>query len=168
MLRRHLTAYVTDHDDATLQLTGGQDSRILLSAIPPELRRGCGDHPGRAGIPGRRDRRRQRQTGLRHQVEALESLEAMPPEEAYALCAHASARLEGMADPVALAALSIAEEQFDQGHRIAGLGGEVARGFYYLGAARPGRDPRASARLATWRMFANEAITRGPRARPPP
>ena len=38
-----------------------------------------------------------------------------------------------MADPVALAAQRIAERAFDQGVRISGLGGEVARGFYYVG-----------------------------------
>jgi asparagine synthase (glutamine-hydrolysing) len=60
---------------------------------------------------------------------------------------------------VALAALSIAEQRFDQGHRIAGLGGEVARGFYYLGRPRDPAVTRARvARLARWRMFANEAI----------
>jgi asparagine synthase (glutamine-hydrolysing) len=161
MLRQHLTAYVTDHGDATIQLTGGQDSRILLSAVPQELRRGM--RAITLSVPGSEDveiaAAISARTGLRHQVEALESLEAMDPAEAYALCADASVRLEGMADPVALAALSMAEQRFEQGHRIAGLGGEVARGFYYLGRPRDPAVTRARvARLATWRMFANEAI----------
>ena len=101
-------------------------------------------------------------SGLRHHVEELESLEAMTSEEAFRLCVEASQRLEGMADPVALAGLTMAERRFDQGHRIAGLGGEVARGFYYLGNPRDPTVTRARvARLAAWRMFANEAIDPG-------
>ena len=161
LMRRYLTAYVTDHPDATLQLTGGQDSRILLSAIPPDLRAGLTAIT--LAVPGSPDvdiaAKLSALTGVRHQVEALQDLDSMPADEAHALCARSSARLEGMADPLALAALSIAERRFDQGHRIAGLGGEVARGFYYLGRPRPVPVTRERvARLTSWRMFANEAI----------
>lgn len=164
MLTSYLTAYVNDHPDATLQLTGGQDSRILLSAIPPELRRGLAAMTLK--VAGSQDASiagtLASHTGLRHQVEELESLDAMEPEDAYGLCVEASERLEGMADPVALAGLTIAERRFDQGHRISGLGGEVARGFYYLGNPRDPTVTRARvARLADWRMFANEAIDPG-------
>jgi asparagine synthase (glutamine-hydrolysing) len=161
MLREYLTAYVTDHPDAMLQLTGGQDSRILLSAIPPELRRGL--RALTLSVPGSQDvaiaARLAARTGLTHQVEALESLQGMEPQEAHSRCVDASRRLEGMADPIALAALSIAEQRFEQGHRIAGLGGEVARGFYYVGNPRDATVTRERvARLAAWRMFANESI----------
>lgn len=161
LLRRYLTAYVTDHPDATLQLTGGQDSRILLSAVPPDLRRGL--EAITLAVPGSPDvaiaADLAARTGVRHHVEALEDLARMPADEAHALAVRSSARLEGMADPLALAALSIAEQRFDQGHRIAGLGGEVARGFYYLGRPRPVPVTRERvARLTSWRMFANEAI----------
>ena len=161
MLRRTLTTYVTDHPDATIQLTGGQDSRILMSAIPAELRRGLTAIT--LSVPGAEDvdiaAAICARTGARHRVEALADLEALDPEEAYAECATASVRLEGMADPLALAALTLAERRLDQGHRIAGLGGEVARGFYYLGRPRDPAVTRARvARLTTWRMFANEAI----------
>lgn len=164
MLRAYLTAYVTDHPDATLQLTGGQDSRILLSAIPAELRSGLTAITLK--VAGSQDAEIARdiasRTGLRHHVEKLESLETMDPAEAFTLCVEASQRLEGMADPVALAGLAMAERRFDQGHRIAGLGGEVARGFYYLGNPRNATVTRARvARLTAWRMFANEAIDHG-------
>jgi asparagine synthase (glutamine-hydrolysing) len=161
MLRTYLTAYVSDHPDATLQLTGGQDSRILLSAIPQELRNGLTAITLK--VPGSPDAdiaaNIASRSGLRHHVEELESLEAMSPAEAFSLCVEASERLEGMADPVALAGLAMAERRFDQGHRIAGLGGEVARGFYYLGNARNATVTRTRvARLTAWRMFANEAV----------
>ncbi|MCW2739242.1 asparagine synthase-related protein [Nocardioides sp.] len=161
MLRAHLTAYVTDHPDATLQLTGGQDSRILLSAVPPDLRRGL--RAMTLAVPGSPDAeiaaRIADRTGLEHQVEVLESLDGLTAEQAYALAAEASLRLEEMADPLALAALTVVEQSFDQGHRIAGLGGEVARGFYYLGSPRRTAVTRSRvSRLTGWRMFANEAV----------
>lgn len=161
MLREYLTTYVSDHPDATLQLTGGQDSRILLSAIPRELRSGLTAITLK--VPGSPDAEIAQniasRSGLRHHVEELKSLEAMSPAEAFTSCVEASERLEGMADPLAHAGLAIAERQFDQGHRIAGLGGEVARGFYYLGNAQNPTVTRARvARLTAWRMFANEAI----------
>lgn len=160
VLRSHLGAYVRDHPDATLQLTGGQDSRILLSAVPPAQRRGLQamtlrvagspDADIAAAIAAR--------CGLRHHVEELDDLGPVPPEDALEACLAASRRLEGMADPVALAGLTMAERRFEQGHRIAGLGGEVARGFYYLGNPRDTSVSRAKvARLTAWRMFANEA-----------
>ncbi len=161
LLRRHLTAYVSDHPDATLQLTGGQDSRILLSAIPRDLRPGV--RAITLSVPGSPDvaiaAELARRSGMVHQVVALESLSDLDTAEAYALCRDSSTRLEGMADPLALAALTLAERRFDQGHRISGLGGEVARGFYYVGNPRSTAVTRARvARLAAWRMLANEAV----------
>lgn len=161
VLRAHLAAYVADHPDATLQLTGGQDSRILVSAVPPAQRTGLRAITLR--VPGSPDAEIAAaiasRTGLAHRVEELEGLAAMSPDAAFSACLDASRRLEGMADPVALAGLTIAERRFDQGHRISGLGGEVARGFYYLGNPRDTTVSRAKvARLVAWRMFANEAI----------
>ena len=71
----------------------------------------------------------------------------------------AAQRLEASADPLAYAGLDLAEERALPGPRISGLGGEVARGFYYLGrgATAPVTAVRAT-RLADWRMFANEAV----------
>lgn len=161
MLREYLTAYVEDHPDARLQLTGGQDSRILLSAVPHELRPrliavtlkvpGSPD----AAIAGDLAAR----CGMRHEVVEVEHAGGMEPEGAFALCLASSVRLDGMADPLAMAALTLAERQMEQGHRISGLGGEVARGFYYVGPARDlAVTPRRVARLAAWRMFANESV----------
>jgi asparagine synthase (glutamine-hydrolysing) len=67
-----------------------------------------------------------------------------------------------MADPVALAAQRIAERAFEQGVRISGLGGEIARGFYYVGKVKDRSYTRADAeQLAAWRMFVNEAVEPG-------
>src|SRR4029453_4136554 len=64
--------------------------------------------------------------------------------------------------PLALAPLLLAEARLEQGHRLAGLGGEVARGFYYAGqpAGAPTPSPPVE-RRAGWRLFSNEAVEAG-------
>jgi asparagine synthase (glutamine-hydrolysing) len=60
---------------------------------------------------------------------------------------------------MALAPLLLVEARLDQGHLMSGLGGEVARGFYYAGQpASAGTAPALVERLAKWRVFANEAV----------
>jgi asparagine synthase (glutamine-hydrolysing) len=72
----------------------------------------------------------------------------------------AAQRLDCMADPLALAALTYAEARAEPGARISGLGGEVARGFYYFGLARAAPVTRQRVeRLARWRMFVNESVS---------
>ncbi|TQL40464.1 asparagine synthase (glutamine-hydrolysing) [Homoserinimonas aerilata] len=164
LLRASLEALLDDHPDAVLQLTGGQDSRILLSAIPASRRRGL--RAMTLGGPGSGDVRVARDLaaryGLRHEAHDFAALDAVSPADAWGLVADAAVRLDGMADPVALAALSVAERNFEQGVRISGLGGEVARGFYYLGAVRDRPFTRIdSEQLASWRMFANESVEPG-------
>ena len=161
LLRSSLNALLDDHPDAVLQLTGGQDSRLLLSAIPVARRRGL--RAMTLGVPGSGDvivaRRLAERYGVRHEVHGLETLEGLSGAEAWDLARHAAIRLDGMSDPLALAALSVVESQFDQGVRISGLGGEVARGFYYMGAVRERAFTSKDAeRLAAWRMFVNEAV----------
>ena len=161
VLRTYLTAYLEDHPDAGLQLTGGQDSRLLLSAIPKTRRRGLRvvtlGQPGEpdvdiaAGLAAR--------FGMRHELLSLSGLEDLEPAEAHELCLDAARRLDYSADPIAHAALSFAEARSEPGPRISGLGGEVARGFYYLGMPTGAPvSPRRAERLARWRMFVNEAV----------
>ena len=161
LLRRSLNALLDDHPDAVLQLTGGQDSRLLLSAVPVARRRGL--RAMTLGVPGSGDVSVASQLadryGLRHEVHGLATLDDLSAADAWDLSRGAAVRLDGMSDPIALAALDAAEASFDQGVRISGLGGEVARGFYYVGAVRERAFTRKdSERLAAWRMFANEAV----------
>ena len=160
MLRAHLRAFLDDRSDVVLQLTGGQDSRLLLSAIPAARRKGL--KVMTLGVPGDLDveiaAQLARRCGMVHEVRWFDGLGSVPPDQAYALCRRAATRLDCMADPIAFAALSWAEARFDQGPRLSGLGGEVARGFYYLGSTRTVPVTRSrAARLAAWRMFANES-----------
>jgi len=161
LLRTYLSRFLDDHPDAVLQLTGGQDSRILLGAIPVSRRRGLAvmtlavpDSPDveiAAGLA--------RRYGMDHQVVDLGGLEALDPAEAHALAIGAARRLECSADPLAWASVAWAEAKTEARPRLAGLGGEVARGFYYLGRARSVPVTAARVRrLAEWRMFPNEAV----------
>jgi asparagine synthase (glutamine-hydrolysing) len=160
LLRDWQSRYLEAHPDAVLQLTGGHDSRILLGAIPPAQRRGLraltvGEetHPD-VVIAARLSRR----CGLRHETHRLGEY-SPTPAEAHELALVAARALECQASPMALTPLLLIEAHLDQGHRLSGLGGEVARGFYYGGqpaAAQTSR--RLVERLADWRIFANEAV----------
>ncbi|SDD56318.1 hypothetical protein [Nocardioides lianchengensis] len=161
LLRGYLAAYLDDHPDPVLQLTGGQDSRLLLSAIDPARRRGL--RVLTLGVPGSPDvaiaADLARRGGMRHEVLDLAGLDDLDPATAWALTVAAADALELAADPVARAALDVAETRAEPGPRLSGLGGEVARGFYYLGLGTTSPvTARRAHRLARWRMYANEAV----------
>jgi asparagine synthase (glutamine-hydrolysing) len=160
LLRQIVTGILDDHPDAVLQLTGGIDSRILLAAIPADRRAqvtamtlatpGNADPVIAADLTAR--------YGMRHELITFDGLEDLPPDEAFALCLTAVRRLDGGADPLAAAAVDYAEGIGHERVRLGGLGGEVARGFYYFGSTRQTAiSPGRIARLADWRVFANEA-----------
>ncbi|ODT39577.1 MAG: hypothetical protein ABS62_12885 [Microbacterium sp. SCN 70-200] len=97
-----------------------------------------------------------------HEVHPLAGADALAPAEAWERCLTSAMRLDATSDPVALAALDIAEGAFGQGTRISGLGGEIARGFYYFGRVHDRPYGRGDAeRLAAWRMFVNDSIEPG-------
>ena len=164
LLRTSLNTLLDDHPDAVLQLTGGQDSRLLLSAIPVARRRGL--RAMTLGEPSSGDvivaKQLANRYGLQHEVHSLVALDGLSAADAWDLAQISAIRLDGMADPIALAALTVAERSFDQGVRISGLGGEVARGFYYVGAVHKRSFTRKDAQqLAAWRMFVNESVEPG-------
>jgi asparagine synthase (glutamine-hydrolysing) len=160
ILTSFTSAYLETHPETVLQLTGGHDSRILLGAVPDKQRAGlraltvgAADHPD-VVIAARLSRR----YGLQHNVHALDDV-VPTPAEAHELALQAARELECQASPMALAPLLLLESRLDQGHRLSGLGGEVARGFYYAGQPADGvTAPRLVERLARWRIFANEAV----------
>lgn len=164
LLRKSLNVLLDDHPDAVLQLTGGMDSRLLLSAIPQSRRRGLramtlevpysGDVAIASAIADR--------YGIRHEVHGLADVGTLTPAEIWELCVDNAVRLDAMSDPVALTAQRVGERSFEQGVRISGLGGEIARGFYYFGRVTDRAYTRADAeRLASWRMSVNEAVEPG-------
>jgi asparagine synthase (glutamine-hydrolysing) len=161
ILCRWEAAYVDDHPDAMLQLTGGHDSRILLAAIPEKQRAGL--RALTLGDPGTPDvviaARLASRFGMVHEVYRQDEQLPPTPAEAHTLTLTAARQLEYQASPLALAPLLLAEARLEQGHRLAGLGGEVARGFYYAGQPTGATtSPQLVERLARWRLFSNEAV----------
>ena len=161
ILRDFQTNYLAEHPDTMLQLTGGHDSRILLAAIPERMRTdlrtltvGDEDHPD-VVIAAALSKR----CGLRHQVHAFDIRRWPTAQEAHAQALSAARSLECLTSPLAKAPLLFVEAGIEQGHRLAGLGGEVARGFYYAGQpAGATTSPQLVERLAQWRLFSNEAV----------
>ncbi|MGE5831081.1 MAG: asparagine synthase-related protein [Micromonosporaceae bacterium] len=161
ILREWQTRYLEQHPDAVLQLTGGHDSRILLGAIPEQMRPGLRALTvGSATNPDVRIAARlAARYGIAHQVQPLDQEPWPAPAAMHALVVAAANALECLASPLALAPLLLAEGHLEQGHRLSGLGGEVARGFYYAGQPTDAvTSPRLVERLARWRLFANEAV----------
>ena len=161
ILRGALERSVVDHPDALLQLTGGHDSRILLGAVAPANRRGL--HALTLGDGSSRDVSIAadlcRRYGMVHQVHPVDGQAWPSPAGVHQLVLDSSRALECLASPLALAPLLLAERDIVQGHRLSGLGGEVARGFYYAGQPRgASTSPSAVTRLAQWRLCSNEAV----------
>lgn len=161
LIRDFVCAYLDDHPDTLLQLTGGLDSRILLAAIPPARRQHVtaltlhdpesDDLRIAADLTARDD--------MQHRIIDLAGLDALSPAEAYAWCRSAAERVDGMADPLAFAAVAWAERGVADQPRLSGLGGEAARGFYYFGPDLPVPVTRRMVdQLAGWRMFVNERV----------
>ena len=164
VLRDFVGAFLDDHPESLLQLTGGQDSRILLGAIAAERRGECAcmtlEVPGSADVGLARSITQR--YGMTHLIVNQRGLEALSPAAAHSLVqAHAS-RLAFAADPLASAALFVAEAAQAGRPRLSGLGGEVVRGFYYAGPPMGQRvTSRRIRQLARWRLFPNEAVPPG-------
>lgn len=161
LLRTFHDTYLTDHPDAVLQLSGGLDSRLLLCAVPPRQRPGLAAFTldVRGGAESRIACRLADQSGLAHRVYLLDEQPPMSPAAAHAMVVDAAIALDCMASPLALAPLARFETMLGQGDRLAGTGGEIARGFYYPGQPHHATtSPVLVDRLARWRLFTNEAV----------
>jgi asparagine synthase (glutamine-hydrolysing) len=162
LLSEFHTNYLADHPSTVLQLTGGQDTRVLLSAVPAKLRPGLRaltlDVHG--GADARHAARLSELCGLDHDIYWVDDQAPITPATASELTLRAAAELDCMASPLALAPLLLAESNLDQGHRLSGLGGETCRGFYYFGQPHhTATSTQLVNRLATWRLYANEAVS---------
>lgn len=161
VLRDVVDAALRDHPTSLLQLTGGLDSRILLAAVPPRRRAALEAMTLR--VPGSADARLAEELagrfGMRHRVVDLPTAGLLVPERARDLVVTGARRVELSSDPLAWASLSLIEDQLPQSPRLSGLGGEVVRGFYYLGRPTGAlSSPAKVARLARWRLFPNETV----------
>lgn len=161
ILRAALENYLAAHPEAVLQLTGGHDSRILLGAISRARRRGLraltlGDQGSRdVAIAADLCRR----YGMVHVVHRVDGQAWPSILGVHDLVMNSARSLECHASPIALAPLLLAETRIEQGYRLSGLGGEVARGFYYSGQPKNQSTSSALVRsLAEWRLCINEAV----------
>jgi asparagine synthase (glutamine-hydrolysing) len=161
ILREVVGGCVADHPDTLLQLSGGQDSRVVLSAIPAHLRAGLRaltlDTHG--GVESRIARRLSQSCGLAHEIEWLDERRPVDPPTAYRAAREAATAQDATSSPLALAPLLLIEAGVEQGRRLSGVGGETARGFYYPGQPRQSTTSASLVRrLAEWRLFPNEAV----------
>ena len=161
LLRRSMATYLQEVEHPVLQLTGGMDSRAVLSSVPACSRAGLRaftlDAPGSADATVARSLAELAR--LDHRVYSLDGLAAVRPDEWFARVRASAEDHDAMVNPVAKAATGWAEASIDQGDRLGGMGGEVARGFFYAGAVRPSAvTRRRSERLARWRLMANDAV----------
>ena len=165
LLRGYLAAYLDDHPDAVLQLTGGQDSRLLLSAIEPHRRRGvAGDDPGRAGEPRRRASPRRWRAGTRWTTRSSTSpgwTSSIRSRPSPGRCAPRSAWRPRPTRSRTPASTSPRRGPCP-GRASPGWGARWRGGSTTsAGVPRPPSRPAAARRLADWRMFANEAVEPG-------
>jgi asparagine synthase (glutamine-hydrolysing) len=161
VLRDLVRRYLLDHPKTVLQLSGGQDSRLLLSAVPAELRAGLRAMTldVRGGAEARVASRLRDGCGLAHDMYWLDEWPPVDPPTGYRAAIGAATALGGLASPLALGPLTLIEARLEQGHRFTGTGGETARGFYYPGQPRNATtSARLVRRLADWRLFTNEAV----------
>ena len=161
ILRSLVEAATSSHKEpATLELSGGLDSRGLLVAMTPGMRRatrmltlGTPDHPDwiTAADLGVR-------VGAEHLFVDLRGLDALGPEEAWSIVERSAFRHDASSGAVASGVLDWVEGQVPQGPRFNGINGEYARGRFYSGQ-RPGPTTQARVdRLVRWRVFANDAV----------
>ena len=162
LLREYLGAFLDEHPDAVLQLTGGQDSRILLERVRRPA--AGGSEVLTLVVPGSPDAEIAAELAQRYGMTTNSSTSAdwtrSRPKRRTTWPWPPPGRLELSADPLAWASVAWAEAKAEPAPRLSGLGGEVARGFYHFGPARSVPVTRARVRrLAGWRMFANESVS---------
>lgn len=161
LLNSFLEQYVDELSNPVIQLTGGAESRILLSAIPRhrrnEVRAMTLDTPGT--LDARIASRLAANKGMTHSIIPLTGLEDLSPSDWFArVCCEASRR-DCMNNPLTQADTSWLEEAIEQGDRLSGMGGEIARVFFYTGCVRPvAVTRRRSASLGKWRLMSNDPV----------
>jgi len=161
ILRDLVSAAVTTHSGPlVLELSGGLDSRAILSAMTPEMR--ANSQALTLGQPGEADWELAtgiaKRFGMPHEFIDLRGLNALTPEQAWNLVYTSAINHEVQSRPVTSAVLDWVEGQISHGPRFNGNNGEYASGRYYA-FQRNGKVTRARVeRLARWWIFANDLV----------
>lgn len=156
-LRELIGGFLDEHDGVVLELSGGMDSRMILAAVPPDRRKeitgftivqsGSNDGPVAAQLVQR--------YGMRHVIVDFEKVNQFEPAAAYRMALDAATRQDGMGAPLSAALYEWAEQEVDEGPRLSGHGGELARvGYYLLQPNRPKQTPKLADRFFNM-WFAN-------------
>ena len=161
ILRNAVNTHIRAFPDCEIELSGGIDSRLLLSAIPRKLRKdrtavtlGSPNSPDvriAAKIAARFD--------MRHRVIDVSKIDHMPGDDLLKTLQTGSLRHDHAANAVDKLTLECLRTELGNAPRISGQNGEVCRGFYYPGQPLSGRYQDSHLRkLLTWRLAANDSI----------
>ena len=150
--------------DAHVEVSGGIDSRLILSAIPRAQRRELlGVTIGRPTDPDYQIARRLAEdSGFRHELTHLDALSDFTDEQVLSLLRSAARWCDYSSALFPRAMIEFASREIGYGPRMGGANGEFARGFYY--PAQP-KNAGVSAtlidRLIDWRICVNSAVSPG-------
>jgi asparagine synthase (glutamine-hydrolysing) len=147
--------------DASLELSGGLDSRVVLAAIPRSARRnlvaitvGPDD-----GDDVRIARHLAVREGLDHVVIGGAAEAVGGPDGARRRVEDAARSRDFMANPLVGAITDRVETMTPPGPRFSGVNGEYVRGFYYPGTVPWGSISAGNVnRLLRWRMLTNDRV----------
>lgn len=161
VLTRSVQACLNAYSDVSLELSGGLDSRLILAAIPPDLRRGR--RAFTLGVPDSPDvaiaKRLAREQRLNHEVIDLSPLADLSPEETLTLIRSSSLASDHCANPFSRGVLDWVNARIERVPRFSGQNGEFARGFYYAGQPdAPSVTKELVESLARWRICVNQAV----------
>ncbi len=158
VMRDVVGACLEAYPDASLELSGGFDSRAVLAAIPHSARRGR--MALTLGVPGDPDIRVARELaavcGLDHRVVDLNGLNDLSAEEVLTLTRGAARRRDVTSHPMATGVLDWVNSQIELRPRLNGANAEFGRANFYPGnRAQAEVTDRVVERLARWRVMEN-------------
>ncbi len=161
-LRQCVSMMVRADAAATMELSGGLDSRLVLAAMAPEDRRGrlsltigSADYPSADVTLARRIAAAE---GLDHRVVDVGGMN-LDRADMPALLDHVIDGYDRMANPLDKLPLVFANNGYNETARFGGQNGEIMRGFYYPLQPLEAQPSRALAnRLISTRLIGNDRV----------
>lgn len=159
VMRRIVSALISDYPQALLELSGGLDSRAVLAAIPQDARGEL--RAFTIGSSNHSDVRVARQladvAGVEWNAIDAGAIAMLTPADLQSAARRAARRRDHVANVLSAMTLDHVEKEIPPGPRFTGANGEFARGFYYAGFPSDGPvDAKRVRRLVDWRLTTNE------------
>jgi len=160
-LREAVQTHVEAYPGCDIELSGGIDSRLLLSAIPRSQRR---RHRAVTLGPSTSDDVRIARliagsNGMQHRVVDTTAAAHLELPELLRQLHTASWRHDHAANPIDKLAIESVRDEIGDEPRLSGQNGELARGFYYPGQSLSGEyQPGRVERLLKWRLIGNDSV----------